>query len=154
MDLTCDDRPGFLVEPFWCCSCTGFPNIILERQILPRTLRPRWPATDWKQPETDWKTPHPPPTFSLTNRVAQEPKGNRKQEPSEPFFPKPTAEPEPPEPFSRNRNQNRNRPFLVNCTETQKSLFAEEPPEPKTETAWTVPYPNRNRTEPNPWRRW
>ena len=33
------------------------------------------------------------------------------------------------------RNRNRNRPFLVNCTETQKTLFAEEPPEPKTETA-------------------
>ena len=46
-------------------------------------------------------------------------------EPSEPFFPKPKAEPEPPEPFSRNRNRNRNRPFLLNCTETQKNPFLE-----------------------------
>ena len=45
------------------------------------------------------------------------------------------AEPEPPEPFSRHRNRNRNRPFLLKCTETQKTLFAEEPPEPKTGTA-------------------
>ena len=36
-------------------------------------------------------------------RVAQEPNWNRKPEPSEPFCPKPKAEPEPPEPFSRNR---------------------------------------------------
>ena len=72
---------------------------------------------------------------------------NRKPEPSEPFFPKPKAEPEPPEPFSR--NWNRNRPFLWKCTETQKTLFAEEPPEPKTGTAWTVPSPNHNQTEPN-----
>ena len=28
-------------------------------------------------------------------------------------------------------------------------FFAEEPPEPKTGTAWTVPSPNRNRTELN-----
>ena len=81
--------------------------------------------------------------------VAPEPNRNRKPEPSEPFFPKPKVEPEPPEPFSRNRNRKRNRPFLLSCTETQKTPFAEEPPEPKTGTAWTVPSPNRNRTEPN-----
>ena len=51
--------------------------------------------------------------------------------------------------FSRNRNRNRNRPFLFNSIETQKNLFTEEPPEPKTGTARTVPPPNRNRTEPN-----
>ena len=61
------------------------------------------------------------------------------------FFPKPKAE--PPEPFSRNRN--RNRSFLSNCTETPKIPFKEEPPEPKTGAARTVPSPNRNRTEPN-----
>ena len=71
----------------------------------------------------------------LSCRVAQEPNRNQEPEPSEPFFPKPNAEPEPPEPFSRNRNRNRNRPFLLNCTEIQKTLFAEEPPEPKTGTA-------------------
>ena len=46
----------------------------------------------------------------------------------------------------------RNRPSLLNCTETQKKKekpFAEEPPEPKTETARTLPPPNRSRTEPN-----
>ena len=32
---------------------------------------------------------------------------------------------------------------------TQKPFFTEEPPEPKTGTARTVPPPNRNRTEPN-----
>ena len=37
--------------------------------------------------------------------------------------PETEAEPEPPEPFSRNRNRNRNRPFLLNCTETQKNPF-------------------------------
>ena len=37
------------------------------------------------------------------NRMAQEPNRNREPEPSEPFFPKPKAEPEPPELFSRNR---------------------------------------------------
>ena len=67
--------------------------------------------------------------------VVQEPNRHRKPEPSEPVFPKPKAEPEPPEPFSRNRNWNRNLPFLLNCAETQKTLFAEEPPEPKTGTA-------------------
>ena len=40
--------------------------------------------------------------------------------------------------FSRNRN-------LLK----QKSLSGEEPLEPKTGTAWTVPCGNRNRTEPN-----
>ena len=84
---------------------------------------------------------------SCTNRMAQEPNWNRKPELSEPFSQKPKAEPEPPEPFFRNRN--RNRPFLLNCTETQKTFFVEEPPEPKTGTARTVPPPNRNRTEPN-----
>ena len=59
------------------------------------------------------------------------------------------AEPQPPEPSSRNRNRNWNRSFLLICTERQKTLFAEEPPEPKTGTARTVPAPNRNRTEPN-----
>ena len=37
---------------------------------------------------------------------------------------------------------------LLNCNETHKTLFLEEPPEPKTGTARTVPSPNRNRTEP------
>ena len=31
----------------------------------------------------------------------------------------------------------------------RKAFFAEEPPEPKTGTARTVPPPSRNRTEPN-----
>ena len=84
-----------------------------------------------------------------TFRVAEEPNRNRKPEPSEPFFPKPKAEPEPPEPFSRNRNWNRNRPLLLSSTQTQKTLFAEEPPEPKTGTGRTVLPPNRSRTEPN-----
>ena len=44
---------------------------------------------------------------------------------SEPFFLKPKAESEPPEPFSRNQNRNWTRPCLLNCTETQKSPFAE-----------------------------
>ena len=53
-------------------------------------------------------------------------------------------------PFSRNRNRNRNRPCLLNSTETQKDPFCRgTEPEPKTGTAWTVPSPNRNRTEPN-----
>ena len=47
--------------------------------------------------------------------------------------------------YSRNRNRNRSRPFLLVCTETQN--FAEEPPEPRTGTARTVPPPNV--TEPN-----
>ena len=47
---------------------------------------------------------HPIYTGWLRNRTGT---GNR--EPSEPFFPKPKAEP-----FSRNRN--RNRPFLLSCT--------------------------------------
>ena len=92
-------------------------------------------------------------TSEILNRVAQEPNRNRKPELSEPLFPKPKAEPEPPEPFSRNRNRNRNRPFLLNCSEIQKkkkkTFLGEEPPKPKTGTAWTVPSPNRNRTEPN-----
>ena len=54
-------------------------------------------------------------------------------------FQKPKVEPEPPEPFFRNRN----RPFLLNCTATSKTLFVEEPQEPKTGTART------DRTEPN-----
>ena len=32
----------------------------------------------------------------------------------------------------------------------RKTLFAKEPPEPKTGTARTVPPPNRNQTEPGP----
>ena len=49
-------------------------------------------------------------------------------------------EPKPePEPFS-----------LLKCTETHKTPSFEEPPEPKTGTARTVPSPNRNRTEPGP----
>ena len=64
-------------------------------------------------------------------------------------FPETESGTGPPEPFSRNRNRNRNRPFLLNCTEARKSLFAEEPPEPQTGTGRTVPTPNRNRTEPN-----
>ena len=71
---------------------------------------------------------------------------NRKPEPSEPFSQEPNAErnrfpgtkPEP-EPSS-----------LLNCTETHKNPPSlEEPLEPKTGTARTVPSPNRNRTEPN-----
>ena len=45
------------------------------------------------------------------------------------------------------RNRNRNRPFLLNCADAKKNLFAEEPPEPKTRTARTVP--PRTVTEPN-----
>ena len=82
--------------------------------------------------------------------MAQEPNRNRKPEPSEQFFPKPKAELEPPEPFSRNRNQNRNRPFLLRVLKhSKKPFFAEEPPEPKTGIARTVPAPNRNQLEPN-----
>ena len=67
--------------------------------------------------------------------------------------------------FPRNRTWNRNRRLtvlqepkpepepssLLSCTETQrkKKPSLEEPPEPKTGTAQTVPPPNRNRTEPN-----
>ena len=76
--------------------------------------------------------------FLAIVRVAQEPNRNRKPEPSEPFFPKRKVEPEPPEPFSRNRNWNRNRPFLLNCTETQKEPFCRG-------TAGTE---NRNRLNP------
>ena len=101
--------------------------------------------------------------------MAQEPNQNREPEPSEPFFPKPKAgtgtagtvfclhhrqtlvqppdagtvfqEPKPePEPS-----------FPVKLyLKQRKSRFAEEPPEPKTGTARTVPPPNRNRTEPRP----
>ena len=52
-------------------------------------------------------------------RVAQEPSRNRNRRNR----------------FSRNQKRNRNLPFLLNCTETQKTLFAEDPPEPKTGTA-------------------
>ena len=45
--------------------------------------------------------------------------------------------------FPRNRNRNRNRPLYA------KTPSLEEPREPKTGTARTVPSPNRNRTEPN-----
>ena len=86
---------------------------------------------------------------SLLCRATQEPNRNQKPEPSEPFFPKPKAEPEPPEPFFQEPKPEPNRSLLLNCTETQKNLFAEEPPEPKTGTGRTVPPPNRNRTEPN-----
>ena len=74
-------------------------------------------------------------------------------------------------PLSRNRKRNRNRRncFPVNGTETRtsivplcqtepkgrKALSPEEPLEPKTGTARTVPPPNRNRTEPSlqcPWK--
>ena len=65
--------------------------------------------------------------------------------------------------FSRNRNRNRNRRNRFPGTETgtgtvlscetvlkhRQTFFADEPPEPKTGTARTVPSPNRNRTEPN-----
>ena len=65
--------------------------------------------------------------------------------------------------FSRNRKRNRNRRNRFPGTETgtgtvlscetvlkhRKTFFAEEPPEPKTGTARTVPPPNRNRTELN-----
>ena len=63
------------------------------------------------------------------------------------FFPKPKAEPEPPEPFSRNRNRNQNLRSLLNCTETQKPRFAEEPPEPKT--GRLEPFHAQTVTEPN-----
>ena len=47
--------------------------------------------------------------------------------------------------LSRNRKRNRNRRSLLNSTETQEKIFiktsAEEPPEPKTGTARTVPTP-------------
>ena len=46
--------------------------------------------------------------------------------------------PEPPEPSS-----------LSLCAETHKNPSLEEPQEPKTGAARTVPSPNRNRTEPN-----
>ena len=69
------------------------------------------------------ETPFAKTPFSWLLRVAQEPTWNRKPKTSEPFFPKPCAEPEPPEPFFRNRNRNRNHPFLLICTETQKSPF-------------------------------
>ena len=80
------------------------------------------------------------------NRVTQEPNPNRESEPSEPFFPKPKAEPELPEPFFRNRH--RNRPFLLNCTETQKKPFLQGnrrnlKPEP------LEPFHPRTVTEPN-----
>ena len=74
---------------------------------------------------------------------------NRKPEPSEPFSQEPNAEPEPPEPFSRNPNRNRNRPLCETVLKHTKTPSPEEPPEPKTGTARTVPSPNRNRTEPN-----
>ena len=81
------------------------------------------------------------------SRPAQEPNRNRKPEPSEPFSQEPNAEPEPPEPFSRNRN--RNRPLCEIVLKHRKPPSLEEPPEPKTGTARTVPSPNRNRTQPN-----
>ena len=81
-------------------------------------------------------------------RVAPEPNWNRKPEPSEPFFPKPKAEPEPPELFSRNRNRNRNRSFLSNCTETPKNPLPQKnrrnrKPEP------LEPFHPQTATEPN-----
>ena len=62
--------------------------------------------------------------------------------------------------FSRNRKRNRNRRNRFPGTETgtgtvlsfknvlkhRKTLFVEEPPEPKTGTDRTFPPPNRNRT--------
>ena len=92
---------------------------------------------------------YPPPPERVTNRVAQEPNGTGNRNRRNRFSRNRKRKPEPPEPFSRNRN--RNRPLLLNCsTETQKTLFAEEPPEPKTGTGRTVPPPNHNRTEPGP----
>ena len=82
-------------------------------------------------------------------RVAQEPNRNRKPEPSEPFLQELKVEPEPPEPFSRKRKRNRNRPLCETVLKHTKNPSLEEPPEPKTGTARTVPSPNRNRTEPN-----
>ena len=81
-------------------------------------------------------------------RVAQEPNRNRKPEPSEPFFP-PKAEPEPPEPFPETETGTGTVLSCENLLKYTKTRFAEEPPEPKTGTARTVPLPNRNRTEPN-----
>ena len=56
----------------------------------------------------------------------------------------PGSEPglEPHEPLFR--NQNRNRTSLCNCTERQKNSCTEEPSEPKTGTARTVPQTNCN----------
>ena len=76
----------------------------------------------WKRP-LNWTGSVFPLLIFNFYRVTQEPNRNREPEPSEPLFPKPKAEPEPPEPFSRNRNRNQNRPFLLNRTETQKTLF-------------------------------
>ena len=52
-------------------------------------------------------------------------------------------EPEPQNRFSGTETGT-GAPLMLNCAEThKKSLPAEEPPEPKTGTARTVPPPNR-----------
>ena len=86
----------------------------------------------------------------------------------EPFFQEPKVEPEPSEPFVRNRSRKANCAIPLNCTEMHRKPFPQtlsflslffgmtgkEPSEPKTETAWTVPGANRNRTELGPpWRK-
>ena len=71
-------------------------------------------------------------------RVAQEPNRNRKP-----------TEPEPPNRFPQTENRNRNRPLCEIVLKHTKTPSLEEPPDPKTATARTIPSPNRNRTEPN-----
>ena len=81
--------------------------------------------------------------------MAQEPNRNREPEPSEPFK-KIFAGTERGTGTAGTVFQEP-KPCLSFLTELKqrKTFFAEEPPEPKTRTAQTVPPPNRNRTEPN-----
>ena len=116
----------------WCFSCWGFPwSFGVFSAHFPRLLRAR-------------KVRKFLGVFKVFLGIFEKIKEKKDRA----FSQEPNAEPEPPEPFSRNRNRNRNRSCLLNLLKHRQTLFAEEPPDPKTATARTVPSPNRNQTEP------
>ena len=81
--------------------------------------------------------------------MAQEPNRNRKPEPFEPFFQTPKEQPEPSEPFFQEPKPEPGPSLSVETVYSNgKTLSREELSEPKTGTARTFPYMNRNRTEP------
>ena len=126
-----DKVPGELCGGFFCAFFGAFFLGKNRRKIHPK-IHGNFQIRIW---EFRGQNPHRKDQ-AMTN-------WNWKPEPSEPFSPKPKAEPEPLEPFSRNRNRNRNRPFLLNCTETQKTPFCRG-------TAGTENRNRSNRSTPKP----
>ena len=105
------DSYGKNRAPFWPFLGEGFwRNIRRPLLLWPLCFTAEYPQTGLT-------------SASLVRENLQGGSGTELEPEPEPFFPKPKAEPEPPEPFSRNRNRNQNRPFLLNCTEAQKTPF-------------------------------